>query len=127
LLFDERMTMTNRRRVRRNQVSLNVSWIVGTEAVALTASNAGEYGLFLVSERVLSPGSLMQLVLHLPTGPEKVVAVCRFVGKCTDGVGIGCEIFLAEEASRHAWAQYNRARGAAAKARPAWAELGATM
>ena len=117
------MTMTNRRRARRQQVSLKVTWIVGTETISMRASNASEYGLFLVSDRRLPPGALMQLVLHLPTGPERVVAVCRFVGKCTDGVGIGCEIFVADEGSRRAWARYNRAHGAS-KERPAWAELG---
>ena len=96
----------SQRRSPRYNVKLNVTWSTSNATLQLIGTGANAHGFFLRTEREVNVGELMKVDLLLPDGPQRFIVAARFVGTSSEGRGVGCEIFVAEEAARRSWARF---------------------
>jgi hypothetical protein len=94
------------RRSERLLVTLPVVWNRGGRAVSCLARDFNLHGLFVATEEVIEPGSLMHVRVALPERTIEMFVTARFVGRTLAGAGIGVEIFIIDDESRTAWVQY---------------------
>ncbi len=99
---------SSKRRSRRIACSLAVRWCRRGEPVELQATDISLHGMFLRTRETPMPGSLLQVIAHLPAGDVRMFLCARFVGSTVSGHGIGAEIFLMEEKDRQLWAAHYR-------------------
>lgn len=110
------------RRTERFPVEMAVTWTRAGRAIHCTAVDVNEHGMFLRTDEIIEHGALMHIVVALPTRALEMFVSARYVGRTASGQGIGCEIFLIDDVSRHHWvefyeslaAQYARARSSTA-------------
>lgn len=99
-----------------------VTWTRAGRAIACMAVDINEHGMFLRTEEVVEHGALMHLSVALPERVLEMFVTARYVGRTASGQGIGAEIFLIDDVSRHLWvAFYERLAAAYAHARKAQA------
>lgn len=96
-----------KRRSPRYPAAIRARWIVGNQAIETTVVSISEHGLFLLTDRDIEPGMLMQLTVELSDGVHRMIVVSRFVGQTAEGHGIGAEIFVAAPTLRKSWSTLN--------------------
>lgn len=109
------------RRTERLPVELSVIWNRGGRDLQCTAADINAHGLFVRTDQIVEPESLMHLRVQLPDRVVEMFVTARFVGKTASGEGIGVEIFLIDDVSQVNWmafyerlsAEYARGRKAA--------------
>ena len=94
------------RRSERIHVDIPVVWTRAGRAVPCMARDLNMHGLFLCTDEIVEPGSLMHLRVALPDRTIDLFATARFVGRTLAGNGIGVEIFIIDDASRAFWMSY---------------------
>jgi hypothetical protein len=94
------------RRSPRIEVNLPVVWSRGGRAISCLARDLSLHGLFVATDEIIEPSSLMQLRVALPERTIEMFVTARFVGRTLAGAGIGVEIFIIDEESRTAWVRY---------------------
>jgi len=107
-----------KRRSKRLPVQLPVRWVRRDGDLDLEASDIGLHGMFVSTDLVTTPGSLLQLVVTLPSRAVRMFVTVRFVGATTGGRGIGAEIFLMDELDLRVWREHYRAQLARFQAAP---------
>jgi hypothetical protein len=66
------------------------------------------HGLFLCTDEIVEPGSLMRLSVTLPERTIELFVTARFVGRSLSGQGIGVEIFAIDGESQAHWTSFYR-------------------
>ncbi len=94
------------RRTERIPVQLNVTWNRGGRAIDCIACDVNAHGMFIRTDEILEPGSLMHVVAHLPEHTIDMYVTARYVGRTFSGQGIGAEIFLIDDVSQCHWIAY---------------------
>jgi hypothetical protein len=94
------------RRSERFPVEIPVVWSRGGRAVSCLARDLNLHGLFINTDEIVEPGSLMHLRVALPERTIEMFTTARFVGRTASGQGVGVEIFIIDDDSRGAWIQY---------------------
>ena len=97
------------RRTERLPVELSVTWTRAGREIACSAVDLNAHGLFVRTEEIVEPGSLMHLRIKLPERVVEMFVTARFVGETTRGHGIGVEIFLIDDFSNCHWLAYYEA------------------
>ena len=98
--------MARMRRSERIVVDIPVVWTRAGRALSCVARDLNMHGLFLCTDELVEPGSLMHLRVGLPDRTIDLFATARFVGRTLAGNGIGAEIFIIDDASRACWIAY---------------------
>jgi hypothetical protein len=101
---------------------MSVTWTRAGRAIACEAVDVNEHGMFLRTDEIVEHGALMHVAVALPDRMLEMFVSARYVGRTASGQGIGCEIFLIDDVSRHHWvafyeelaASYARARRSSA-------------
>ena len=106
------------RRSKRLPTRIKVRWVRRDGGIDLEATDISLHGMFLRTDYATTPGSLLQLVVMLPTRAIRMFVTARFVGSTMGGHGIGLEIFLMDELDRRAWRDYYRAQLVRSEATP---------
>jgi hypothetical protein len=106
------------RRSERIPVEIPVVWSRGGRAVSCLARDLNLHGLFLCTDEIVEPGSLMHLRVALPERTIEMFTTARFVGRTLSGQGVGVEIFIIDDDSRAAWIQYYQRLCAEHEAQP---------
>lgn len=83
-------------------------WVRGSRRIACTAVDVNLHAFFLGNTKEIAPGSLMQLIVTLPSRTFSIYATARFVGRTTAGHGIGAELFNVDRKGRSAWTAHYR-------------------
>jgi hypothetical protein len=91
------------RRTERLPVELNVLWNRAGRELPCTAVDINAHGLFLRTDEVVEPESLIHLKVTLADRVLEMFVTARFVGKTVSGHGIGVEIFLIDDVSQCHW------------------------
>jgi hypothetical protein len=91
------------RRSERVAVEIPVVWNRAGRAIHCSASDLNAHGMFLRTDEIIEPGSLMHVKVGLPERDIELFVTARFVGRTTSGQGIGVEIFLIDDVSHSAW------------------------
>jgi hypothetical protein len=108
------------RRSERMLVTLPVVWNRGGRAVSCVARDLNLHGLFVATNEIIEPNSLMHLRVALPERPIELFVTARLIGRTVAGAGIGVEIFIVDDNSRTAWVHfYQRLQQQQAPAEPA--------
>ena len=94
------------RRSERIQVDIPVVWTRAGRGLSCVARDLNMHGLFLCTDELIEPGSLMHLRVALPERTIDLFATARFVGRTLAGNGIGAEIFIIDDNSRAFWISY---------------------
>jgi hypothetical protein len=94
------------RRTERIPVDIPVVWTRAGRAISLKAVDINAHGMFLRTEQVVEPESLMHLRVHVRERPLEMFVTARFVGKTASGQGIGVEIFLIDDVSQVQWVSF---------------------
>jgi hypothetical protein len=94
------------RRTERIAVDLAVTWTRGGRTISCRANDVNAHGMFIVSDEIVEPGSLMHVAVTLPKHTIDMYVTARFVGRTQSGQGIGCEIFLIDDVSQCHWIAY---------------------
>jgi hypothetical protein len=94
------------RRTERIAVDLAVTWTRGGRTLECRANDVNAHGMFIRTSELVEPGSLMHLAVTLPDHTIDMYVTARFVGRTISGQGIGCEIFLIDDASQGHWIAY---------------------
>lgn len=97
------------RRSERISVDIPVVWTRAGRCVPCVARDLNMHGLFLFTDEIVEPGSLMHLRVALPERTIDLFATARFVGRTLSGNGIGVEIFIIDDASRSHWIAHYQA------------------
>ena len=85
-----------------------MTWRRGSHEVQCIALDINAHGMFLSTHVLVEHGALMRIAVLLPDGPLEMFVTARYVGRTMRGQGIGCELFLLDEAGRERWAAYYR-------------------
>lgn len=101
------------RRSERIVVDIPVVWTRAGRALSCVARDLNMHGLFVCTDELVEPGSLMHLRVALPERTIDLFATARFVGRTLAGNGIGAEIFIIDDASRAFWIAYYQSKLAA--------------
>ena len=112
------------RRTERLPVELNVTWNRAGREIACVAVDVNAHGLFVRTEEIVEPESLMHLKVQLPDRVVEMFVTARFVGKTVSGHGIGVEIFLIDDVSQVHWLAFYERRCAEHTARRRAAAMG---
>lgn len=91
------------RRSERLPVELPVSWNRAGRTIPCTALDVNAHGMFLRTDEIVEPESLMHLKVQVPERVLEMFVTARFVGKTVSGHGIGVEIFLIDDVSQAHW------------------------
>jgi hypothetical protein len=91
------------RRTERLPVELTVTWNRAGRDYPCSAADVNAHGLFVRTDHIVEPGSLMHLRVQLPDRVLEMFVTARFIGKTMSGHGIGVEIFLIDEVSQCHW------------------------
>ena len=91
------------RRTERLVVELSVTWNRAGREISCTAVDVNAHGLFLRTDEIVEPESLMHLKIDLPERVLEMFVTARFVGRTVRGQGIGVEIFLIDDVSNCHW------------------------
>jgi len=94
------------RRTERLPVELIVTWNRAGRDVACSAVDVNAHGLFIRTDEIVEPESLMHLRVQLPDRVLEMFVTARFVGKTVSGHGIGVEIFLIDDVSQCHWVAF---------------------
>jgi hypothetical protein len=94
------------RRTERLPVELPVTWSRAGRAIPCRAVDANAHGLFLRTDEIVEPESLMHLKIELVDRVLEMFVTARFVGRTVRGQGIGVEIFLIDEATNCHWLSF---------------------
>ncbi len=82
---------------------MSVTWNRAGRTIPCTAVDVNAHGMFLRTEELVEPESLMHLRVQLPDRVLEMFVTARFVGKTVSGQGIGVEIFLIDDVSQAHW------------------------
>jgi hypothetical protein len=103
----------------RARCHIQVTWRRGGRRIEMEAVDFSARGLFLLTDEPVDLGFMMDLVIHLPTGPIEVFGVARNVGDRGFGRGVGIQLMsMSEEESTRWWSFYRTAMAQSAS-RPA--------
>jgi hypothetical protein len=94
------------RRTERLPVELKITWNRAGREIECIVVDVNAHGLFVRTDEIVEPESLMHLRVHLPERALEMFVTARFVGKTVSGHGIGVEIFLIDEISQCHWLAY---------------------
>jgi hypothetical protein len=94
------------RRSERLLVTLPVVWNRAGRAVSCVARDFNLHGLFVATDEIIEPSSLMHLRVALPERTIEMFVTARFIGRTQNGHGIGVEIFIIDDDSRTAWVKH---------------------
>jgi hypothetical protein len=97
------------RRTERLPVELPVTWTRAGREIACSAVDLNAHGLFVRTEEIVEPESLMHLRIKLPQRTVEMFVTARFGGKTMGVHGIGVEIFLIDDLSNCHWLAYYEA------------------
>ncbi len=100
--------MRGKRRSARLGVALPVRWLRRDGVQELLALDVNQHGMFLATDDLKPPGSLMQLEVLLPDGPLRMFVTVRFAGQSISGVGMGVELFVVETRQLERWFAFYR-------------------
>jgi hypothetical protein len=107
----------DRRRSFRARCDLAVTWRRGGRSIALSAVDFSARGLFVLTDADVDVQFVMDLVIHLPSGPIEVFGVARYVGDRGLGRGVGVALMSMDpEETERWWAYYRQATATAAPA-----------
>jgi hypothetical protein len=98
-----------RRRSPRVPCDLPVEWRRGLRTQHCRARDINLDGLFIATEVPVDLHYVMDVIVHLPSGPLEVLGVARFVGKTRHGHGIGIGVHAISNADRARWLVFYRA------------------
>ena len=94
------------RRTERLPVELHVTWNRAGRDLPCSAVDINAHGLFVRTDEIVEPESLMHLRVQLPDRVLEMFVTARFVGKTVSGHGIGVEIFLIDDVSQCHWVAF---------------------
>lgn len=97
------------RRTERIPVELAVTWNRAGRVVSCVALDVNAHGMFVRTDEVVEPESLMHLRVKLPDRELEMFVTARFVGRTARGQGIGVEIFLIDDVAQCHWLSYYEA------------------
>ena len=106
------------RRTERLPVELNVLWNRAGRDIPCTAVDVNAHGLFVRTDEVVEPESLMHLKVTLSDRVLEMFVTARFIGKTVSGHGIGVEIFLIDDSQPVPLARLLRGAVRRARAHP---------
>ena len=78
-------------------------------SIPCSAVDVNAHGLFVRTDELVEPESLMHLKVKLPERVVEMFVTARFIGKTVRGQGIGVEIFLIDDVSNCHWLAYYEA------------------
>ncbi len=99
----------DRRRTPRIRCDLLVEWRRSPRIIECRARDLNVSGLFIRTEVPAALHYVMELVVHLPSGPLEVLGVARFIGNSCHGHGIGVEVHSIIDHARARWLAFYRA------------------
>jgi hypothetical protein len=94
------------RRTERLPVELSVIWSRAGRDIPCNAVDVNAHGLFIRTEELVEPESLMHLKVRLPDRVLEMFVTARFVGKTVSGPGIGVELFLIDDLGQCHWVAF---------------------
>ncbi|MCU1278510.1 MAG: PilZ domain [bacterium] len=94
------------RRTERLPLELSVTWNRAGREIPCTAVDVSAHGLFLRTDEIVEPESLMHLRVRLPRHVVEMFVTARFVGPTVRGRGIGVEMFLIDDVSNCRWVSF---------------------
>lgn len=87
-----------------------MAWSRGGRELECAAVDINAHGMFLRTDQIVEPESLMHLRVRLPDRVVEMFVTARFVGSTVSGRGIGVEIFLIDDVSQCHWMTFYEQR-----------------
>jgi hypothetical protein len=94
------------RRTERLPVELSITWCRAGREIACLAVDVNAHGLFIRTDELVEPESLMHLKIDVPGRVLEMFVTARFVGRTMSGQGIGVEIFLIDDVTNCHWLSF---------------------
>lgn len=98
------------RRTERLAVELSITWNRAGREIPCSAVDINAHGLFVRTDEIVEPESLMHLRVQLPDRLLEMFVTARFVGRTVSGHGIGVEIFLIDDVAQRHWLAFYEQR-----------------